>query len=193
MSGDTIERIRIAVNGVAARPLRLKAVEDAVRGKPRNDATGEMAGKLAVEGADPAAVQRLQDSADAKPGEARHSRRAGGNVGIIEWATSPWGQSVPIHIAWFLMWVALIAGLLFLIVHAIYIRYFAKEKEFAGSASPELVAPVARAHSPALAGRAAVSLDHGCVDVYVAVYRVPAAGWASSSIGSRTTGSRVWC
>jgi cytochrome b subunit of formate dehydrogenase len=41
---------------------------------------------------------------------------------------------------WSLIWVALIAGLLFLIVHAIYIRYFAKEKEFAGSASPELVA-----------------------------------------------------
>jgi cytochrome b subunit of formate dehydrogenase len=61
-------------------------------------------------------------------------------VGIIEWATSPWGQSVPIHIAWSLIWVALIAGLLFLIVHAIYIRYFAKEKEFAGGASPELVA-----------------------------------------------------
>jgi xanthine dehydrogenase YagS FAD-binding subunit len=46
-----IERIRIAVNGAAARPLRLTAVEDAVRGKPANAATGEMAGKLAVQGA----------------------------------------------------------------------------------------------------------------------------------------------
>jgi xanthine dehydrogenase YagS FAD-binding subunit len=53
LSGDSIERIRIAVNGAAARPLRLKAVEDAVRGKPRNAATGEMAGKLAVQGAVP--------------------------------------------------------------------------------------------------------------------------------------------
>ena len=53
LSGDTIERIRIAVNAVAARPLRLKAVEEAVRGKPRNAATGEMAGKLAVQGAVP--------------------------------------------------------------------------------------------------------------------------------------------
>src|SRR6202795_4100753 len=35
-SGDSIERIRIAVNGAAARPLRLKAVEDAVRGRPRS-------------------------------------------------------------------------------------------------------------------------------------------------------------
>ena len=48
-----IDRIRIAVNAAAARPLRLTAVEDAVRGKPRNAATGEMAGKIAVTGAEP--------------------------------------------------------------------------------------------------------------------------------------------
>jgi xanthine dehydrogenase YagS FAD-binding subunit len=53
VSGGNIERIRIAVNAAAARPLRLTAVEDAVRGKPRNKATGEMAGMLAVEGAQP--------------------------------------------------------------------------------------------------------------------------------------------
>jgi xanthine dehydrogenase YagS FAD-binding subunit len=53
MSGDRIEGIRIAVNAVAARPLRLTAVERAVSGKPRNRATGEMAGELAVQGAVP--------------------------------------------------------------------------------------------------------------------------------------------
>jgi xanthine dehydrogenase YagS FAD-binding subunit len=53
VSGGTIERVRIAVNGVAARPLRLKAVEDAVRGKSPSAATGEMAGRLAVQGAVP--------------------------------------------------------------------------------------------------------------------------------------------
>jgi xanthine dehydrogenase YagS FAD-binding subunit len=52
-SAQTIDRIRISVNAAAARPLRLKAVEDAVRGKPRDAATGEMAGKLAVQGALP--------------------------------------------------------------------------------------------------------------------------------------------
>src|SRR6202167_6117787 len=35
LSGGTIERMRIAVNGAAARPLRLKPVEDAVRSQPR--------------------------------------------------------------------------------------------------------------------------------------------------------------
>src|SRR6266481_674173 len=71
---------------------------------------------------------------------------------ITEWATSPWGQNVPIHIAWFLIWVAALAGLLFLIVHAIYVRYFARAEEYADSGSrvPEadLPARVPR-HSPA--------------------------------------------
>jgi xanthine dehydrogenase YagS FAD-binding subunit len=53
LSGDTITRIRIAVNGAAARPLRLKAVEDAVGGRARSAATGEAAGRLAVQGAVP--------------------------------------------------------------------------------------------------------------------------------------------
>ena len=53
VSGDRIERIRIAVNGAAARPLRLGAVEEAVRGKPANPETGEMAGRIAVQGALP--------------------------------------------------------------------------------------------------------------------------------------------
>ena len=53
LSGGNIDRVRIAVNAAAARPLRLTAVEDAVRGKPRNAATGEMAGKIAVQGAEP--------------------------------------------------------------------------------------------------------------------------------------------
>ena len=52
-SGDRIERMRLAVNGVAPRPVRLKAVEDAVRGKPRNEDTATMAGQLAIEGAQP--------------------------------------------------------------------------------------------------------------------------------------------
>ena len=60
-------------------------------------------------------------------------------MGILEWATSPWGQRVPIHIAWFLIWVALIAGLAFLMVHAIYVRYFAREKEFAANLSSATV------------------------------------------------------
>lgn len=56
-------------------------------------------------------------------------------MGLVQWATSPLGQNVPIHIAWFLIWVALIVGMLFLAAHAIYMRYFAKEKEFLASDS----------------------------------------------------------
>jgi xanthine dehydrogenase YagS FAD-binding subunit len=53
VTGGNIERIRIVVNAAAAHPLRLTAVEDAVLGKPRNAATGEMGGKLAIAGAEP--------------------------------------------------------------------------------------------------------------------------------------------
>jgi xanthine dehydrogenase YagS FAD-binding subunit len=52
-SGGTIQRIRLAANGVAAHPVRLTAVEAAVVGKPRNDETAEMAGKIAIQGAQP--------------------------------------------------------------------------------------------------------------------------------------------
>jgi len=50
---DTIQRMRVVVNGVAARPLRLRAVEEAVRGKPRNEETAKAAAELAIEGAQP--------------------------------------------------------------------------------------------------------------------------------------------
>ena len=52
-TGTTIDRMRLVVNGVAARPLRLRAVEDLVAGKPRNEATAVLAGNLAIEGAEP--------------------------------------------------------------------------------------------------------------------------------------------
>lgn len=61
-------------------------------------------------------------------------------MGIIEWATSPFGQDVPIHIAWFLIWVAGIAGIAFMVVHVIYMRYFAREREFEGVEPQERVA-----------------------------------------------------
>jgi xanthine dehydrogenase YagS FAD-binding subunit len=53
MSGNTIQRIRLAVNGVAAHPVRLTAVEAAVTGKLRNEETAKMAGQLAIQGAEP--------------------------------------------------------------------------------------------------------------------------------------------
>ena len=53
ISGGTIQRIRLAVNGVAAHPVRLTAVEAALVGKPRNEETAEMAGQLEIQGAEP--------------------------------------------------------------------------------------------------------------------------------------------
>jgi len=81
VTGGNIERIRIAVNGAAARPLRLKSVEDAVRGKPKSAATGEMAGKLAVQGAIP-----LQFNAYKIPLMRNLVKRAVGGVEVATWA-----------------------------------------------------------------------------------------------------------
>jgi xanthine dehydrogenase YagS FAD-binding subunit len=55
VSNGTIQGSRIVVNAVAAQPMRLTAVEDAVAGKPRNEETATMAGELAVQGARPLA------------------------------------------------------------------------------------------------------------------------------------------
>jgi len=51
MSGNTISEARIVVGAVAATPKRLANVEAAIKGKSRDEATADMAGKMAVEGA----------------------------------------------------------------------------------------------------------------------------------------------
>jgi xanthine dehydrogenase YagS FAD-binding subunit len=81
VSGDKIDSIRIAVNGAAARPLRLRAVENAVQGKSKSAETGEMAGKLAVEGAVP-----LQFNAYKIPLMRNLVKRAIGGVQEASWA-----------------------------------------------------------------------------------------------------------
>jgi len=81
LSGDSIQDIRIAVNAVAARPLRLKAVEDSVRGKPRTSSTAEAAGRLAVQGAIP-----LQFNAYKIPLMRNLVKRAIGGVQEASWA-----------------------------------------------------------------------------------------------------------
>lgn len=81
VTGDSIQDIRIAVNAVAARPLRLKAVEDSVRGKLRNQSTGEAAGKLAIQGA------ILQFNAYKIPLMRNLVKRAIGGVQEATWAS----------------------------------------------------------------------------------------------------------
>jgi xanthine dehydrogenase YagS FAD-binding subunit len=82
LSGGTIQDIRIAVNAVAARPLRLKNVEDSVRGKARTAATAEAAGKMAVQGAVP-----LQFNAYKIPLMRNLVKRAIGGFEEASWAS----------------------------------------------------------------------------------------------------------
>jgi xanthine dehydrogenase YagS FAD-binding subunit len=50
-AGGNIENIRIVINAAAARPLRLHEVENAVVGKPRSEQTADLAGQIAIRGA----------------------------------------------------------------------------------------------------------------------------------------------
>ena len=63
-------------------------------------------------------------------------------MGLVEWARSPWGQDIPIHISWFLIWVSAIGGLAFLIGHAIWARYFAPQEAHAQAVAPEIAAAI---------------------------------------------------
>lgn len=53
VEGGVIKQARVVVGGVAARPLRLKAVEDSLRGERVNEETAELAGQTAIWGAKP--------------------------------------------------------------------------------------------------------------------------------------------
>ncbi len=53
VNGGVIEDARIVAGAVQCVPRRMTAVEDLVRGRPRDEETAEMAGELAVRGADP--------------------------------------------------------------------------------------------------------------------------------------------
>jgi xanthine dehydrogenase YagS FAD-binding subunit len=80
-SGETIQNMRLVVNGVAARPLRLVAVEQFCKGKPRNEATAAAAGEMAIKGAQP-----LRFNAYKVPLMRNLVKRAIRGVG--EWTTS---------------------------------------------------------------------------------------------------------
>ncbi len=63
-------------------------------------------------------------------------------MGIVTWAIGPWGTRVPEHVAWYLIWVAAIAALLFMMVHAIYVAMFAAPKKFEVADKPEVKAAI---------------------------------------------------
>ncbi len=53
VEGGAIKQARIVVGGVAAKPMRLKAVEDSLRGEKISEETAELAGQTAIWGAKP--------------------------------------------------------------------------------------------------------------------------------------------
>ncbi len=74
-------------------------------------------------------------------------------MGLVEWARSPWGQDIPIHISFFLIWVSAIGGLLFLIGHAIWLKYFDTPDVFQPTPAAETVGVPPRVKRHSLAAR----------------------------------------
>ncbi len=62
MQGDILQDVRIALGAVAPVPLRARAAEDALRGKPATEANFAIAGKLAAEIAKP--ISDIRGSAE---------------------------------------------------------------------------------------------------------------------------------
>ena len=56
-------------------------------------------------------------------------------MNLIEWAQSPWGGQVPIHISWSLLWVSAIGAIAFLIVHALYVMITGKTAAHAAAST----------------------------------------------------------
>lgn len=69
---------------------------------------------------------------------------------FVEWARSPWGESVLIHISWDLFWAALVGGLLFLLAHGGYMLFSQHHKRESSevdrmeAARPDLPAHILR-------------------------------------------------
>src|SRR5438132_2348530 len=96
---------------------------------------------------------------------------------VTEWATDPWGQNVPMHIAWFLIWVGDRGAAL--PRRARHLRaVFRPSEGVCRRCCARRRGPRARAHPQTLAGRAAVSLDYGSRHVHAAADRLPAEGRA---------------
>ena len=75
-SNGKIDGARLVVGAVAAKPKRLAQVEAAIAGKPRDEQTADLAGRMAVEGAVTLRYNGYKVPLMRNLVKARHSRRA---------------------------------------------------------------------------------------------------------------------
>ena len=126
-AANRIERMRLVVGAVAARPWRLVEVEAAVAGLEINEETAELAGRLAIEAAEP-----LRHNGYKIPLMRNLVKRAHPGSHAVDVLTSsgrdPWGQAIFTHISWDLLWVTIIAGVAFLLALSTYLVLSAHRK-----------------------------------------------------------------
>ena len=126
MSGGTIEQARLVVNARG----RASDAADGRRGRGRRQAAqrgdrhdGRRPGGP---GRSAAGAQRLQDSVDEKPGEARDP--GGGDIMNCSFRTgvNPWSEDILTHAQWTLLYAAIGFGVLFMLAHTVYVAFWPK-------------------------------------------------------------------
>jgi cytochrome b subunit of formate dehydrogenase len=65
---------------------------------------------------------------------------------FVTYGLNPWRESVAMHAGWWLVWVSLFGAVGFLVVHALYVRYWPKPQE---RVAPADVAPLVAGRVPA--------------------------------------------
>lgn len=97
---------------------------------------------------------------------------------IIEWGATPWGQPVPLHIAWHLLWLSLWLGLAFLAAHALWMGLRHKPEATATAVPPEVAACVpARVPRHSLPARLYHWLMAACMLTLLVTAFLPKAGF----------------
>ena len=122
-SGGTVQAMRIAANGVAARPRRLLAVEQAGARAARPTRPRRWRPAMrAIEGAQPLQHNGYKVPLLRNLVQARDPRVRGlASMDLLTWGRSPWGEWILTHISWDLLWASLFAGVAFLVAHASYL------------------------------------------------------------------------
>jgi formate dehydrogenase gamma subunit len=67
---------------------------------------------------------------------------------FVTYGLNPWRESIPMHAAWTLLWVSVIGGAAFLVIHALYLRFWPKPAGVRAGERPA-VPPPAAARIPA--------------------------------------------
>jgi cytochrome b subunit of formate dehydrogenase len=99
-------------------------------------------------------------------------------MGLIQWGHTPWGQPVPIHIGWYLIWVSLFLGVAAMAAHALWTALRSGQQVVSPAVEPEAAAGVpAKVPRHSLAARLFHWVMAGAMLTLLATAFLPRVGW----------------